>query len=269
MAEAAGGAVPAGTAHTLTPEERAWCLDLKRALAEAGVAHSFTDFEVAQFALVGKGKTDKALKRAQKYVAVVVQQYGYVTARAATNPALGKINREVEVAAWGADIGGAPVMASNTAAFIPGDLDAQGIDECINDMCIAFDAMCYDLDAIRSGTTFVSMADGMGWKNYSHSFEKACAQVYQDAYPIRYNMLPIVGGGWIMTGILKLARLFLKKKMREKMVLCSAEDLYSQHGFTRAGLPSIVAGGVYAEDWAEGVRRRLGLRAASLERVKI
>ena len=51
------------TKHTLTDTERGWCVALRDAMHAAGIETDFTDFEIAQFALVGKGQTDKALKR--------------------------------------------------------------------------------------------------------------------------------------------------------------------------------------------------------------
>lgn len=54
------------TRWTLTETERVWCVELRAAIQTEGLDNDFTDFEIAQFALVGKGKTDKALARVKK-----------------------------------------------------------------------------------------------------------------------------------------------------------------------------------------------------------
>jgi hypothetical protein len=56
----------ADSRHTLTEVERVWCLELRAALLSEKTDHHFTDFELAQFAIIGKGKTSKAVNRVQK-----------------------------------------------------------------------------------------------------------------------------------------------------------------------------------------------------------
>jgi hypothetical protein len=74
--------------------------------------------------------------------------------------------------------------------------------------------------------------------------------------------------GWIMTAMLKLAKLFIKAKLRQKLVQCSHEELYTKYGFVRAHMPPM-AGGTHEEDYTAFVKRGLDRRAESMRIVKI
>jgi hypothetical protein len=49
-----------------------------------------------------------------------------------------------------------------------------------------------------------------------------------------------VDGGWIMSAMLKLVKVFLKEKMRKKLLQCTHEELYAKHGFKKEDMPPMV-----------------------------
>eukprot|EP00729_Bicosta_minor_P023807 gene23807-2195_t len=173
------------TRWTLTETERTWCRELRAAIQAEGweQAQDFTDFEIAQFALVGKGKTEKALKRVEKYLKIIRGKWGHKTHEAASSPHLGVWNRKRELCQIGAPKEGSPVQVYNYPVFFPAEYTEQELNDCIAGMVIDFDAACCDLDKIRNGITMVALLSGLGWSNYSAKFEKESAEVYQDAYP--------------------------------------------------------------------------------------
>jgi hypothetical protein len=95
------------------------------------------------------------------------------------------------------------------------------------------EALNSDFDEIRSGCVMATQCAGIGWHNINMELEKRCAPLYQDAFPCKFKSMPMVNPGTLMSMILKLMKLFLKKKLAQRIVLCSTEDLYEKHGYDR------------------------------------
>ena len=62
---------------------------------------------------------------------------------------------------------GAPVLVSVYSSFLPGDWSKEDLRLGLIEMVLIMDAMSYDLDCVRTGAAFVTIAQGVGWKNYS------------------------------------------------------------------------------------------------------
>mmetsp|Transcript_20848 Transcript_20848/g.54191 ORF Transcript_20848/g.54191 Transcript_20848/m.54191 type:complete len:290 (+) Transcript_20848:180-1049(+) len=286
-AEAAGDGSTAGDTDpfALSDVERRWCIDLRAALAAQGVPEPQpkSDFLLAQFALIGKGQTAKAVKRVQKFNEVVTGEYNYPGFEEALKlPAYGFSLRKFpgmmqvvprQTAAR------AMTMVFDAAPFLPAELmkNEDGFNLLMTDFLVALDALTADLSDIRTGTIMVTQCGGMGMKNYSHKAESKAANVYQDSYPVRYHSLPCVNVNIIFKVIIKLAKLFLSKKLQERIVVCTNAELYEKYGYDKATMPSSVGGDVpvgqsYDEDFKaydDMIRERLQRRRESIAKVRI
>lgn len=81
--------------HTLTSEEVTWCKDLKVALDFAGITPpDGGDFMLAQFSIIAKGKTDKAVQRIENYNRIIVNEFQYKTEEAVNSEACGYLNKQ-------------------------------------------------------------------------------------------------------------------------------------------------------------------------------
>ena len=94
MAESKDTFADAPAPHTLSPEELIWCRELKAALrrpddkplpnipqkddltaAERAKVAKFSDFRIAQFAIIAKGNIPKALFRVKNYIKHLIDVY--------------------------------------------------------------------------------------------------------------------------------------------------------------------------------------------------
>ena len=68
------------------------------------------------------------------------------------------------------------------------------------------------------------------------------AEIYQDSFPIRFAGMYMLNSGLFLRMVMRLVKLFLKKKLRERMVVCTTEELFEAQGFDRAAMPAVVGG---------------------------
>ena len=123
--------------HTLTPEENGWCRDLRDAMAAAKPPVTLPseggDFLLAQFALIGKGQTSKALERVRNYNQHVVGGYKYSMQTCAASPAAGFFERKF------------PGMM-----YVVPNIDRDGLSHPV--MC--FDVLGYEPDRLEGKEEF-------------------------------------------------------------------------------------------------------------------
>jgi hypothetical protein len=81
------------------------------------------------------------------------------------------------------------------------------------------------LDAARVGVIMIGDLEGMGWRHYNHTAEQVAAQVYQDTFPMRWGMMVLMNPPFIIKAILGLMRVFLKKKIMNRIRILSKESL--------------------------------------------
>jgi len=246
----------------LSEEELGWTYALREALAKEGIPEPpGGDLMLAQFAIIGKGNLKKELKRVKNFHNIVTEEFEYSTESAL--PHLGWFARKWPGMMLGAgtDSDGAQIFCCDMLEYLPAQLEGQEeIKMMIHDFLLMMEAMNADLDDVRKGVVFVTDAGGIGWNNINMELEKKCAPLYQDAFPCKFKSLPMVNPGRIMTAILALFKLFLKKKMRDRIILTKSENLYKKHGYTLDMLPSKFGGTFDGDGYTEILKARMKRR---------
>ncbi|GMH60250.1 hypothetical protein TL16_g03009 [Triparma laevis f. inornata] len=264
---------PSARAHTLTAEEVRWCQDLKIALDFAGIAPpNGDDYMIAQFAIIAKGKTDKAVQRIENYNRIIVGGFGYNTAEAENSEAFGFLNRQFP-GLYGPcyQAAGQPVtMWSESKKYIPGNIDWNDDTwkSFVHDFILFLDACNCDLEEARTGMVCIQGLKGVGWKNFSAEIEKRATCLYENNYPAKFKRFYIIDAGIITNAILGICRLFVSKKIMDRMVTTSLADLFNVYGFNQSTLPPLF-GGAHIEDYEAWSSGRLARRAESIRLVKI
>jgi hypothetical protein len=124
-------------------------------------------------------------------------------------------------------------LAGSACELKPKSLNGEEQQLLIWEYMLSLESMNTDFDEIRAGCVMLMRCEGFGWKNFDLELEKRMAPLYQDAYPCTIRSLPIVNPSTFISVCLKLCRLFLKKELAERIVLCTTEQLYTQHGYDR------------------------------------
>lgn len=216
---------------TLTEEELGWCAELVAALAAENIMRPTPDLLLAQFAIVGKGDTEKLVERVKNYNKVIVCQYGYRTAAdhaKAAEFSAGYNNRKWPgiFAPARPQLGGKSCVTMNIGVFRPATMEnKEEIELCLADCLVLFECACHDLNEIRNGLLFVTQCSGLGWSNFSVEMEKLAAPMYDECYPIKVSDWDwMVDAPWIIKGMLKLCQMAMMKTDRVKV--CSQAELY-------------------------------------------
>eukprot|EP00041_Stephanoeca_diplocostata_P003061 m.31643 g.31643 ORF g.31643 m.31643 type:complete len:207 (-) comp14010_c0_seq2:676-1296(-) len=165
-----------------------------------------------------------------------------------------------------------PTMAYHVEPYDPKLLKAKGSDG-VTSTCQEFiaimEGLTADLDDVRAGCCMVQQAKGMSMKQMDVDLEKKFSAIYQDSYPVRFHQMVLVEGGLVIRWCMKLMKLFIKKKLAQRIVLCSSkDDLYTTYGYRREHLPSVF-GGTYEGSVEDFVRASLERRKVSVEKVQI
>eukprot|EP00286_Rhodomonas_abbreviata_P019147 CAMPEP_0181311258 /NCGR_PEP_ID=MMETSP1101-20121128/13037_1 /TAXON_ID=46948 /ORGANISM="Rhodomonas abbreviata, Strain Caron Lab Isolate" /LENGTH=280 /DNA_ID=CAMNT_0023417969 /DNA_START=30 /DNA_END=872 /DNA_ORIENTATION=- len=267
---ASGSEAAGDSRYTLTSEELGWAAELTAALKAEGVPVPKPDLLFAQFVIIGKGQTAKAVQRVKNYIKNIEEGLGYTTETAKQNGVAGFFDRKWPGSVAAAkDHDGHPMLAVDVTLYRPAELKGdEEYRQLFQEFLLMLDACNADLDDVRNGTMFINQAKGMGWHNFSLELEKRAAVLYQDAYPVRFHSFPIVDAGSIISAILKLCKVFLSKKLAERMIVCSHEDLQTKHGIDPSGLPPFLGGSLESsyDDWLQS---KLARRAASVGLVKV
>ena len=114
----------------------------------------------------------------------------------------------------------------------------------------------------------ITQCRGMGWKNFSFELEKRAAVLYQDAIPCRFDMMLMVNGGYLIRMMVALCKVFLKKKLADRITTCTESYLYEKLGFDAATLPPLL-GGTCTTDYESWAKAQLEKREVSKKKVKI
>ena len=261
---------------TLTDEELIWAKELKQALADSDVELPATDFELAHFAIVSKGNVKKGVKRVTNYNKLVKPEYSYTADEAAK--AIGFMNAKWPgmIPQCGKAPNGGPMLIADVNPYLPGDLKAPKTPEgaaewkaMMLEMVLFFHCCASDLDECRRGMTMVTQCKGMGWKNFSLELEHRAAVLYQDAIPCRFAGMPMVNAGPIVRAMLALCKVFLKKKIADRIVSCKQDDLVKKHGFAPESLPPLLGGTCTSPTYEEWARAQLEAREVSKQKVQI
>jgi len=137
------------------------------------------------------------------------------------------------------------------------------------DLLLGLDSSNCDLNAVRRGCNKLCALSGMGWENFSVSFEEKYANVFEKSYPAREERFVVVDAPTFCTLIMKACELFYEKSKLDKIELSFTDDLYRKPGYTKDELPPMLGGTTYAKDMIEWTKERILLREESIRLVKI
>eukprot|EP00039_Didymoeca_costata_P004044 m.71083 g.71083 ORF g.71083 m.71083 type:complete len:166 (+) comp12206_c1_seq2:566-1063(+) len=127
--------------------------------------------------------------------------------------------------------------------------------------------LCFDstLPDIRRGMCFFGNCTHLGWSNFDLRFERKISEIYQDGYPIKLNAIYLMNTPTIIRAMLKLASVFLKKKIRDRMNLIKEDDLWDY--FSPENVPEVI-GGEQKVNGDQFVRDNLAQRVKTEEFLK-
>ena len=262
--------------YTLTATELTWATELKQALIDAKVELPATDFELAHFAIVSKGNIKKGVNRVTNFNKLVKPEYSYTYEEGLK--AIGFMNAKWpgSIPTCGKAPNGGPMLTCDVNPYLPGELKPANTPEgaaewkaFMLEMVVFFHVCSSDLDECRKGAFFITQCKGMGWKNFSMELEKRAAALYQDAIPCRFAGMPCVNAGPILRAMLKLCKLFLKRKIADRIIVCKQEELMTKYGFTADMLPPLLGGTCTEPTYETWAKAQLAAREVSKEKVKL
>ena len=165
--------------YTLTPEEETWCTSLHTLLKANSLPVPSSAFLLAQFALVGKGNTEKAATRLGNYHKTIIGEYEYKTESAASNGSFNFSNRKFPgmFLPCKQDAGDPVMVVMDPTNYKPAELDFNGGGGgewklMVGDFLLCLDASNCDLEEVRKGSVWLTDCKGLGWSNFSAEVEK-------------------------------------------------------------------------------------------------
>ncbi len=230
--------IAAMATNVLTEVEKTWCAQIREAAMKENIPYD-SDFSLAQFAIVTKGSIPKALKRMKKQNAYKdVRKYSIK--EAAEKMAKMMPNSTM---CCGRDVEGRIVVFFRADTFKSSLYQhPEFFDLMYAYLTDILSSMTSNLEDIRRGATFLLDMKNMGWGNFSSEMEKRMAQLYQDNYPIKLKKILFIDPPWIISMIMGIASLFIKQKLRDRIVkswrVGEGKDHFSAH-VTPANLPKL------------------------------
>eukprot|EP00761_Pharyngomonas_kirbyi_P014644 gb/GECH01014674.1/.p1 GENE.gb/GECH01014674.1/~~gb/GECH01014674.1/.p1 ORF type:complete len:291 (+),score=75.67 gb/GECH01014674.1/:1-873(+) len=79
--------------------------------------------------------------------------------------------------------------------------------------------------ASREGWTIICDLKSYGWKNMDQEQQKMSHQVFEEAIPVRFRHAYVLNAGWFFSIAFQIVRVFMKRKLRERIELLSSEEL--------------------------------------------
>eukprot|EP00961_Rhodomonas_salina_P178070 2401609-Rhodomonas_salina.2 len=222
-------------------------------------------FELAAYAILGKGNTKKAMNRLLKMRKIEAEN----KVDSIDTATAGQVSEKGSPGCFlcsGRDGLGRPSWFLDYAAFKPSGFHNEYEWNCLIKTSLdTFDALTTTIKEIREGCVMLAACKGMGWQNFSFEMEKRFSAIYQDGYPIRIKAIYLTDPPVIISAIIKLCRVFMKKKMADRLVTCSAADMAAGKvgNFLPDQLPPAM-GGSWTESVDAWVERGLKRRAESI-----
>mmetsp|Transcript_48875 Transcript_48875/g.122137 ORF Transcript_48875/g.122137 Transcript_48875/m.122137 type:complete len:199 (-) Transcript_48875:462-1058(-) len=191
--------------NTLSPEEERWVSELWEA-CKAENLQPKGKYELACYAIVSKGNTQKGIARMKK-IRQLQKEEGLE--QVDVEEAWDWMDKTLPgcCQAGGVDAEGRTTLFMDYAAFHPGNIKTPR-DWAL--MMVAFfdlfDCMSATLDDVRKGCGFVAQCQGMGFSNFSLEMEKRFAQVYQDGYPMKFKLIMMINPPTIINAIISICK---------------------------------------------------------------
>jgi len=232
--------------NELSEEEQVWMAQL----AEAAKAEGLTidsRFMLASFAIVGKGDIKKSLKRVRNWNKVnELYKLKETTEAEATKWMVDTMSQFMICV--GTDKEGLGGYGVHLGSFTPSVVKTEYDERCIiRAMADNMRSNTPTIAEVRKGAfTFTNM-EGIGWGNISMSLEKKISSVYQDAYPFKMKKTYLVNPPSFLFVLLHAARLFIKKKLIDRIQTCKPEDLPKY--FDQSQIPESLGGGMKQSYW--------------------
>lgn len=209
-------------ANRLTEEEAKSLVALKAYLKDhplepPSARHRFDDFDLAKFVVVAKCDPAKCHKRMQNFVNYsALYKVDEVSEQQAADYQLNDLHDLFEYAAT-IDKEGRSSSFMDSGRFDPKSLDPKKFHLLIKLFFMYMDLLTSTISLTRNGTVFISDMSNFGWKNFDQTLEKKFSGLYQDCYPIKFARMLMVNPPWYMSAILAIMKLFLKKKIADRM----------------------------------------------------
>eukprot|EP01116_Phalansterium_solitarium_P006612 TRINITY_DN18938_c0_g1_i1.p1 TRINITY_DN18938_c0_g1~~TRINITY_DN18938_c0_g1_i1.p1 ORF type:complete len:291 (+),score=112.51 TRINITY_DN18938_c0_g1_i1:88-960(+) len=81
------------------------------------------------------------------------------------------------------------------------------------------------LEVFRDGIIVIESIHGVSMSSYDMKNGKALMSAFQDHFPLRIKLIVVVDPPGIVRALMAIARIFLKKKLIERVRLCKTEEL--------------------------------------------
>lgn len=182
------------SATTPTPEETANAKRIKEQALSEGLP-LLSDFEYLQHAIVAKENVEKGVARIRNLLEF--KEKHRIREAQEEDPMSVFVKWENDFPGFfnrmGIDSKGRPFMMITYRKFQPKKIQTEE-DWCALMGCFyhMFNAMSYDLDAVRNGIVMVSDSKNVSWANFSLRLEKRAAEFYQDSYPVRIKAIVLL-----------------------------------------------------------------------------
>mmetsp|Transcript_17958 Transcript_17958/g.40311 ORF Transcript_17958/g.40311 Transcript_17958/m.40311 type:complete len:274 (+) Transcript_17958:47-868(+) len=251
--------------NELTEEEKGWAATLQLQAQKDGILIENT-FMLHAFALLGKGDLKKGLFRAKHWNEICAQWGLRETAQDAATAWMRNSTFEEFFLTAGRDEEGRLMMCTKMATFIPKDSlktdeDWRFIMRALSDN---MRAMTPTLRDVRNGACIVSWMKGYGWRNVNPSVERKLASIYQDSYPVKMKRIVVIDPPLIFRAVMKVFSVFMKKKLIDRIVLMSEEEVRSGNKLP-LDQTSADLGGSMKENWWDVRASRLATHHASVQ----
>jgi CRAL/TRIO domain len=229
---------------------------------------ALSDFELLQFSIVAKGDTANALRRIRRLAALRAKhRVDDLEAEAV----LSYIARNVAgfVQSIGRDAAGRGHLIVLYSAFDPSALvTPEDWRLHVAASLAVLDAVAGDsLETVRAGVVIVADCYGSGWRNFSQATQASFINLYQNAYPVLISGLAIVDAPRVISALLQLCKSLLSRKMMNKILQLSKDDVPAAVPLPQRELPPAFGGTFAASDLIPCIRRRLATRAANIAAV--
>jgi len=82
---------------------------------------------------------------------------------------------------------------------------------------------------VRAGAQYIFNFSNFGWGNFDPKMEKQMSNLYQDGYPMKMSLALLVDSPWYIKMVLNVCRLFLKKKLMDRIKPCKRNSKIVSH----------------------------------------
>jgi len=122
---------------------------------------------------------------------------------------------------------GSSILYCKLSRLVPGDMGKNFI-KILVDYVVWNNSVGTFMDGLdyhRNGLIFIADLEGVGWKNIDINLQKKVNGALMDNFPLRIKKVLILNPPPIIQAILSCIRIFLKKKIMDRMEIVKQEDI--------------------------------------------